>query len=371
MMKLTIERSLLLKALSHIQNVVERRQTIPVLSNVLMETNGDEVSLRATDNEIEITEKLPASVEVQGAVTIPAHKLYDIVKKLADGSQIQLTAIDETGQVSLVSGRAKFALSSLPADGFPTMVQEDMPYVFQVESKDMLDLITKTGFAVSMEETRYNLNGIYMHEKKGEEPNLTAVATDGHRLACAGIALPNGAEGMPGIIIPRKTIGELAKLASETNDSVQVSLSSNQIRFALGDIVLSSRLIDGTYPEYEKVIPVNNDKKLQADAKTLASVIERVAVVSEKSRGIKLSLQPGLIQVFATSADEGSAEDEMDAVYDGESLEIGFNFRYLLDILAQVKSETVQLYLQDGISPVILQDEGDDSALYVLMAMRV
>ena len=371
MMKLTIERGLLLKALSHVQSVVERRQTIPILSNVLIETHGDEVSLRATDNEIEIVEKLPASVEVQGRVTIPAHKLYDIVKKLPEGSQLQMAFVDETGQVALVSGRSKFALSSLPADGFPSIMQEEMPHTFTVNAKDMVNLIAKTGFAVSMEETRYNLNGIYMHEKKGTESKLTAVATDGHRLACAGIPLPEGAEGMPGVIIPRKTIGELAKLAAEINTDIDIALSTNQIRFTMGDVVLSSRLIDGTYPEYEKVIPMNNDKKLQADARTLTDVIERVSVVSEKSRGIKLSLKTGLLQVFAASADEGSAEDEMDAIYDNESLEIGFNFRYLLDILSQVKSETVQMYLQDGTSPVILQDEADDNSLYVLMPMRV
>ncbi|MBQ9090295.1 MAG: DNA polymerase III subunit beta [Alphaproteobacteria bacterium] len=370
-MKLTIERGLLLKALSHIQSVVERRQTIPVLSNVLIETQGDIVSLRATDNEIEIVEKLPAGVETQGAVTIPAHKLYDIVKKLPEGSQLQMAYVEETGQVSLVSGRSKFALSTLPADGFPSMMMEETPFSFSVNAKDMVDLIAKTGFAVSMEETRYNLNGIYMHEKKGAESKLTAVATDGHRLACAGISLPQGAEGMPGVIIPRKTINELAKLAGETEDAVQVSLSANQIRFSMGDVVLSSRLIDGTYPDYEKVIPINNDKKLQAHAETLTDVIERVSVVSEKSRGIKLSLSNGLLQVFAASVDEGSAEDEMDAVYDGESVEIGFNYRYLLDILGQVKSETVQMYLQDSASPVILQDEADDNALYVLMPMRV
>lgn len=371
MIKLTIERGLLLKALSHMQSVVERRQTIPILSNVLIETSKDEVLLRATDNEIEITEKIPASVENQGSVTIPAHKLYDIVKKLPDGSQLQMTSLEESSQVSLVSGRAKFALASLPAEGFPTMMQENTPFAFKVSSKQLVELIAKTGFAVSMEETRYNLNGIYMHEKTGSEPTLTAVATDGHRLACAGVPLPAGAQGMPGIIIPRKTINELSKLATEIDEEIDVALSTNQIRFSIGDIVLSSRLIDGTYPEYEKVIPVNNDKKLQADAQTLTDVIERVSVVSEKSRGIKLSLQPGLLQVFAASADEGSAEDEMDAVYDNEPLEIGFNYRYLLDILTQVKGENVQIMLQDGTSPVILQDEADKAALYVLMPMRV
>lgn len=371
MIKLTIERGLLLKALSHMQSVVERRQTIPILSNVLIETSGDEVFLRATDNEIEITERIPAGVENQGSVTVPAHKLYDIVKKLPEGSQLQLTYLEESSQISLVSGRAKFSLASLPANGFPTMTQEDTPFSFKVSAQQLVGLITKTSFAVSMEETRYNLNGIYIHEKTGENPTLTAVATDGHRLACANLPLPDGARGIPGVIIPRKTINELSKLATEMDGDIDVALSANQIRFSIGDIVLSSRLIDGTYPEYEKVIPVNNDKKLQADSKTLTDVIERVSVVSEKSRGIKLSLQPGLLHVFATSSDEGSAEDELDAVYDNETFEIGFNYRYLLDILAQIKGETVQIILQDGTSPVILKDETDDSALYVLMPMRV
>ncbi len=371
MIKLTIERGLLLKALSHIQSVVERRQTIPILSNVLLETSGDQVTLRATDNEIEISEKIPASVETQGAVTVPAHKLYDIVKKLPDGSQLQLGYIAESAQLSLACGRSKFTLASLPAEGFPSLMAENMPFSFTLSAGDLAGLIAKTGFAVSMEETRYNLNGIYLHEKAGEMPALTAVATDGHRLACAHIPSPAGAAGMPGIIIPRKTINELSKLATELNEDVAVSLSANQIRFAIGDVVLSSRLIDGTYPEYEKVIPVDNDKIVRADAKLLTDVIERVSVVSEKSRGIKLALRDNLLQVFAASVDEGSAEDEMDAVYTGDEMEIGFNFRYLLDILSQVKNGTVQLRLSDGASPVILQDDADSSALFVLMPMRV
>ena len=248
---------------------------------------------------------------------------------------------------------------------------ENTPFSFKMPASDLVGLIAKTGFAVSMEETRYNLNGIYMHEKTGAEPRLTAVATDGHRLACSGIALPEGAQGMPGVIIPRKTINELSKLATELNGDVEISLSANQIRFVLGDVVLSSRLIDGTYPEYEKVIPSNNEKVLQADVKTLSNVIERVSVVSEKSRGIKLAISSGLLQVFAASADEGSAEDEMDAVYDNDSLEIGFNYRYLLDILGQIKGESVRMKLNDGTSPVILQDEADTESLFVLMPMRV
>ena len=371
MLKLTIERAPLLKALKHTQSIVERRQTIPILSNVLIETGSDSIILRATDNEIEIVEKVPAVIQETGSLTVPAHRLCDIVSRLPDGAQISLSVSAESNQLSLVSGRAKFALSILPANEFPSMVQENMPFSFAVSGADLLNLIGKTAFAASTEETRYNLNGIYLHEKGGDAPALTAVATDGHRLASVRMPLPEGAKGMPGVIIPRKTIGEISKLVAEADGEVAVSLSANQIRFQLGDVVLASRLIDGTYPEYEKVIPAANDKILEADAAVLSGVIERVSVVSEKSRGIKLALKNNLIQVTAAAADEGSAEDEMDATYTGEELEIGFNFRYLLDILGQVKGGMVRLKLNDSISPVILTDAKDENALYVLMPMRV
>ena len=370
MLKLTIERTHLLKALKHTQSIVERRQTIPILSNVLIETGTDSIVIRATDNEIEIVERVPATIQESGALTVPAHRLCDLVSRLPEGAQISLT-LGENNQLSLTSGRAKFSLATLPTDGFPTMVQEDMPFTFAVSGADLLGLIGKTSFAVSTEETRYNLNGIYLHEKSGDTPRLTAVATDGHRLASAYIPLPEGGAGMPGVIIPRKTIGEISKLAAESDLEISVSLSANQIRFHLGDVVLASRLIDGTYPEYEKVIPAANDKVLEADAAVLTDVIERVSVVSEKSRGIKLAIKNNLIQVSAAAADEGSAEDELDAAYTGEDLEIGFNFRYLLDILGQIKGGTVQLLMNDSVSPVILKDTADANALYVLMPMRV
>ena len=368
MLKITIDQVQLLKALAHTQSIVERRQTIPVLSNVLIETNPNGISLKATDNEIEIAEIVPAEVEEEGAITIPAHKLYDIVRRLPDGSQLSLSASDTTGQVTLACGRSRFALASLPADGFPTMAKEEAPFTFQLSSADLAEMISKTGFAVSVEETRYNLNGIYLHQK---ENFLVAVATDGHRLAFTQRALPEGAKDMPGIIIPRKTIGEITKLLGENADNVEISLSANQIRFKVGKVELSSRLIDGTYPEYEKVIPANNDKKMVADTKTLATVVERVSVVSEKSRGIKLAIQPNLLQVNAAATDEGSAEDELDITYEDAATDIGFNFRYLLDILAQIKGVQVQMLFEDSVSPVILQDTNDANTLYVLMPMRV
>ena len=204
MMKITVEQDALLKALAHAQSIVERRQTIPILANILLEANGDAVLLKATDNELEITEKIPATVEEAGAVTIPAHKLYDIVRRLPEGASLSLSATEETNQVNLVSGRSKFALSSIAADGFPSMAREENPFSFELPAEQLLGLINQTSFAVSVEETRYNLNGIYLHEKDGK---LVAVATDGHRLACARTDLPDGAKGMPGVIIPRKTIG--------------------------------------------------------------------------------------------------------------------------------------------------------------------
>ena len=368
MMKITVEQSALLKALAHTQSIVERRQTIPILANVLLEASGDVVALKATDNELEIAEKVPAKVEEEGAITVPAHKLYDIVRRLPEGAELSLAFSEETNQVNIVSGRSKFALASIAPEGFPSMAREETPFSFDLPAEQLLALINQTSFAVSVEETRYNLNGIYLHEKEGK---LVAVATDGHRLACTKVALPDGAKDIPGVIIPRKTIGEVAKLAGEGVESLHISLSANQIRFTMNDIELSSRLVDGTYPDYEKVIPTGNDKMLEADAKALANVIERVSVVSEKSRGIKLSLRENLLQVSAAAVDEGSAEDELDAVYTGEELDIGFNFRYLLDILAQIKGQNVKMTLQDGVSPVILQDAADTTTLFVLMPMRV
>ncbi|MBE6446486.1 MAG: DNA polymerase III subunit beta [Alphaproteobacteria bacterium] len=368
MFKITVKQADLLKALSHAQSIVERRQTIPILSNVLLETQESGILLRATDNEIEISEKVAAQVSEVGAITMPAHKLYDIVRRLPDDGELTLAYAETTGQVTLSCGRSRFALASLPAENFPTMAKEEAPFTFTLATSDLSAMITKTGFAVSVEETRYNLNGIYLHTK---EDNLVAVATDGHRLACTKRILPEGAKDMPGVIIPRKTINEITKLLGENANEVVISLSANQIRFGLSNVELSSRLIDGTYPDYEKVIPANNSRSMIGKTKTLSGVIERVSVVCEKSRGIKLNIKPDLLMVSATATDEGSAEDELDIQYTGDEIEIGFNFRYLLDILSQIKGEESEMRFEDGVSPVILQDVKDTDTLYVLMPMRV
>ncbi len=374
MVKFIIERETLSKSLAHVQNVVERRQTIPILANVLIEANqenGGGISLRATDNEIEIFDKVSAHVEKIGGFTVSAHKLYDVVKKLPNGAQIECTLQEESSQLLIRVGRSRFSLPTIPPEGFPAMASEISTFTFRLTTLELQSLIDRTQFAVSTEEARYNLNGIFLHEKGGETRFLTAVATDGHRLATAKVKMPDGASGMPGVIIPRKTIGELVKLIAESSQDVVVSVSENQIRFSFGDMILSSRLIDGTYPDYERVIPSDNDKFMEVDSVALTAVVDRVAVISERSRGIKLVMKKSTLNVTASSLDEGSAEDEIEAGYDAEQIEIGFNYRYLLDILAQIKGGTVRFSLLNGTSPVVIQDANDASVLYVLMPMRV
>ena len=371
-MKFTIERSALSKALSHIQNVVERRHTNPLLSNVKINASEGRITLFATDNELEICENTPASVDITGAITAPAHKLYEIIRKLPEGAQIDFAFNAEKGQINIVSGRSKFALATMPGEDFPSIADGEMTTRFTVDSQKLRELIERTSFAVSTEETRYYLNGIYLHEStsKGKKV-LRAVATDGHRLAYADTTLPEGAEGMTGIIVPRKAIGELSKLLAENAGDVQVALSNYKIRFSLGDLVLTSLLIEGTYPDYERVIPQENDKKMQVESAVLMAAVDRVAVVSEKSRAVKLSVAKNKVLVSATSAEEGSAEDEIEVKYTGDALDIGFNFRYLLDVLGQIKGGLVQISFLDANSPTVLTDMSDENVLFVLMPMRV
>lgn len=373
-MKLTIERAALLKSLTHVQSVVERRNTIPILSNVKLAGDaGGGLSLNATDMDLDIVETVPAEVSRAGATTAPAHTLYDIVRKLPEGSQVELEASPEDGQLTLRSGRSKFSLATLPVEDFPVVSGGDFANTFTLEAETLRALIDSTRFAISTEETRYYLNGIYLHAVQVDGRSvLRAVATDGHRLARMEVPLPDGAEGMPGVIVPRKTVGELRKLIDETAMEVTVSLSEKKIRFAFDDAVLTSKLIDGTFPDYERVIPTDNDKVMEIDGKLLAQAADRVSAIStEKSRAVKLTLEPGTLTLSASSPENGSAVEEVEAHYDGGPMEIGFNSRYLLDILGQIEGDTVRFAMNDGASPTVIQEAGDASAIYVLMPMRV
>lgn len=370
-MKLSIERSALLKALSHVQSVVERRNTIPILSNVLLKADGDKLHITATDMDLTIIEAVPAAVQQNGAITAPAHTLYEIVRKLPDGSSVELSLKD--AQLSIKAGRSKFALGTLPVADFPAYDSKSLLHKFMLPASELRSLIDRTRFAVSQEETRYYLNGIYVHATKSNDvPVLRAVATDGHRLARIEMPLPEGAGKIPGVIVPRKTVNEIRKLLDETTAGVEISLSETQVRFAFDTIVLSSKLIDGTFPDYERVIPSDNDKILDVDRKLFAEAVDRVATISsEKSRAIKLSLNPGSLTLSANSAEQGTATEEIEVSYSAEPIEIGFNSRYLLDIAQQIESTGARLVLHDAASPTILRDPSDNSSLYVLMPMRV
>ena len=377
-MKLTIERATLLKSLAHVQSVVERRNTIPILSNVLIEVADGRLGLTATDMDLTIVEGVDASVSDPGAITAPAHTLYDIVRKLPDGAEIELSATGESNQMILRSGRSIFKLATLPKEDFPASADDNLPQSFELSATDLKQLVDRTHFAISTEETRYYLNGIYLHAADGGGAEtgvaqcLRAVATDGHRLARFEMALPEGAGGMPGVIVPRKTVGELRKLIEDSDQPIQLSISETKIQFRFDSTVLTSKLIDGTFPDYQRVIPSGNDKVLDVDCRDFAAAVDRVATIStEKSRAIKLALGNGSLVLSATSPDAGSATEEIEVDYDAGEIEIGFNSRYLLDITQQIEGPSAQFVLSDAASPTIVRDANDSSALYVLMPMRV
>ena len=371
-MKITIERSELIKSLGHVQSVVERRNTIPILSNVKIEAAEGRLTLNATDMDLDMVDSVGANVETPGAITVSAHTLYDIVRKLPEGSQVELNASGD-GQMQLSAGRSRFTLSCLPTDEFPVLSGGELPHNFNVTAAELRSLIDRTKFAISTEETRYYLNGIYLHKADRDGVDvLRAVATDGHRLASVEAPLPAGSENMPGVIVPRKAVIELRKLIDESGDEVAISMSESKIRFSFDNAVLTSKLIDGTFPDYQRVIPSGNDKDMEVNCKLFSDAVDRVsAISSEKSRAIKLVLSSGLLALSASSPEHGSAEEEIEVTYEGDSVEIGFNSAYLLDITRQIEGDTALVSLADGNSPTILREMDDASALYVIMPMRV
>jgi DNA polymerase-3 subunit beta len=370
-MKATIERATLLKSLGHVQSVVERRNTIPILSNVLIEANVDgTIRLMATDLDLQINESVEAQVETPGATTVSAHTLFDIARKLPEGSQVSLAAAE--GKMAVNAGRARFNLQTLPRDDFPVIAEGELPTKFELPAATLKEIIDKTRFAISTEETRYYLNGIFWHVTDDAQPVLKAAATDGHRLARVTVARPDGAAGMPDIIIPRKCIGELRKLLDEIDGSVEISLSASKIRFGLGTAVLTSKLIDGTFPDYNRVIPTGNDKILRIDPKSFMEGVDRVSTIaSEKTRAVKMALETDKITLSVTSPENGTAAEEVSGEYKSDGFEIGFNARYLMDILAQVEGDAVEVHLADAAAPTLIRENDKASALYVLMPMRV
>ena len=374
-MKVTVERAELLKSLSHVHRVVERRNTIPILANVLIRAGKSGLELKATDLDLEVVESVPAEIGQDGATTVPAHVLYDIVRKLPEGAQVQLEETGDRGTLAVRASRARFTLQTLPEGDFPDLAAGEFTHSFKLKAAEFRRLVDKTQFAISTEETRYYLNGIYLHvtEPAGKaKPTLRAVATDGHRLAQAELEAPDGAAGLPGVIVPRKTVAEIQKLLEDKDAEVTVSLSPSKIRVAVGQVVLTSKLIDGTFPDYGRVIPQGNDKILMVDKGDFAAAVDRVSTVSsERGRAVKLSLAEGKLTLSVTNPDSGSATEELEVDYSAEPLDIGFNSRYLLDIAAQLEGDTAELKLADPGSPTLVRDSTKSDALYVLMPMRV
>ena len=367
-MKATIERAILLKSLGHVQSVVERRNTIPILSNVLIEAREDgSLRLMATDLDLQVDESVPATVSQPGATTVSAHTLFDIVRKLPEGSQIELTAAE--GKMQVVAGRSRFNLSTLPRDDFPVIAEGELPTRFELPAATLRQIIEKTRFAISTEETRYYLMGIFLHVV---DDQLRAAATDGHRLARVTVGRPEGAEGMPDVIVPRKAVAELYRLLEELEGTVEISLSPTKVRFGLGSAVLTSKLIDGTFPDYNRVIPTANDKLLKLDPKSFSAGVDRVATIaSEKTRAVKMAVDRDKVTLSVTSPENGLATEELPADYGADGLEIGFNARYLLDILGEIDGDTVEVHLADAAAPTLLRENDKSNALYVLMPMRV
>jgi DNA polymerase-3 subunit beta len=374
-MKLTIERSTLMKALGHVQSVVERRNTIPILSNVLLSADGKgAVTFSATDLDMEIVDETAAQVSSPGQITAPAHTLYEIVRKLPEGAEVELRCAGEDPRLSVSAGRSRFNLPVLPAGDFPVMSSDGLSGRVTVGAEALARLIDKTRFAISTEETRYYLNGLYLHTVMEDgEARLRAVATDGHRLALAEMPAPEGSVGLPGVIVPRKTIQEARRLLEDAGEDVELQISQAKVRFEFGRAAaLTSKVIDGSFPDYGRVIPKDNQKVVTVDNGLFAQAVDRVATISaEKSRSVKLAIEPGKLVLTVRNMEAGQAVEELEIDYDGDAFEIGFNARYLLDVAGQIEGEIAEFRFADPASPTLVLDPTDRGVQYVLMPLRV
>ena len=362
-MKFSIDRSALLTALQHVHSVVERRNTIPILSNVLIEAKEDGVYLTATDMDIAVIEKInleKSEVMQLGTITTSAQMLYDIVRKLPENVKVELLS-EKNDRLGIKASSSSFALNCLPAEDFPSISQEEFKFTFSLETDDLIRLIDKTSFAMSLEETRYYLNGIYLHAvKDAEGEKLRTVSTDGHRLSRVDMNIPEGANEIPGVIVPRKTIMEIRKLLEDHSDTINLSLSDNKIKLSFSNVILTSKLLDGTFPDYSRVIPEQNDKTVTISNQLLSEAVDRVSTVStDKTRAIKVNISKGNLIISATNPDKGSASESLDVIYDGEEVEIGFNSKYVLDVARQIKGNEIIIKLSDSVSPTLVYDKDD------------
>ena len=371
-MKITIERNNIFRSLSHVHSIVEKKNTIPVLSNILLEAKDNTLTLSATDMDLSVTESLNCNVIEAGSLTVSAHTLYDIIRKIPDGNEIEFISND--GKIfSIRSGKSRFSLSSLPKEDFPIIEVDDLKSELTIESSALLKLIEKTRFAISSEETRYFLNGIYLHKKRDTSDEIfTMVATDGHRLAKIDFNSSGNAKDMPGVIIPRKTIYELCKLLNDFSGTVKINIDPNKIIFFVDKSILISKLIDGSFPDYQRVIPENNTNNLIVDRNSFCMAVDRVSTITnERSPAIKFKLLKNIMNMSAIDSENGQATEDIITEYEGEDMEIGFNSKYILEMISNLDDEKVMLSFKDSSSPLIASEKSSPDLIYVLMPMRV
>lgn len=368
-----VSREDLVDSMARVTSILERRSTIPILSNALIVADGDKIHFTATDLDIEVTDSFASGdIEASGRITVPAQMLYDISRKLKSGADILMFADHNASRVDVKSGRSSFSLPILPPEDFPSMASVRDGVSFDISASDLKEMIDRTKIAMSTELTRYYLNGVYMHI--GEGSNLIAVSTDGHRLALSKMPAPAGAEGMPGVIIPRKTILELRRLIdSMPKDSdISVMVSDAKISFKIENMLMTSKLIDGTFPDYNRVIPKQNPFKMVADGTLLRKAVDRVATISsEKARSIKFIISGDNLRLDCNSHDMGAAHEDMRVDYEGDDITIGFNSRYVADTMSQMESDSFEMYIADPASPALVLDPASEGSLFVMMPLRV
>ena len=375
-MEFKINSTDLLKALSHIHGIVEVRHTLPILSNIILEAKDDKLILSSTNLDIYCSDKIKAEVLKSGEVSVSAVTFFEIIKRLPSGSEVLMIMEEGENEIRLTCGRSKFNLSTLKTDDFPIISDSDLSANFVLSADELIRIIDKTKFAVSNEETRYYLNGIFLHKaERNSIQFLRAVATDGHRLAQYDIPLPQGAEDITGIIIPKKTIYELRKVLDDANGDVSVSLNENKIKFSFNDLKVVSKVIDGTFPDYTKVIPQKNDKNFKTNNSDLKIAIDRVSAVAanedSKSKAIKFCIENNSLSLSVESQSKGSANEMIDVNYSGDKVDIGFNSKYIIDICNEVDGDEISISLSDSISPAIILDKTDENLFFVLMPMRI
>lgn len=371
-MKFIVSKPVIYKTLSHLQSIVNKKNTLPILSNILIEADQNSLTLSSTDMDISIKETINCNILESGSTTLNAQIMFDIIKKLPDTSEIEFISNDSK-ILTIRSNVSKFSLSCLPKDDYPIIETNSNGKKFIVKSQTILKLINKTKFAISNEETRYFLNGLYFNVSNSESSSLMIfVGTDGHRLATSSSKTNHSKDEIPGVIIPKKTINELSKLLSENNEEIEIDITSNKIIFYIENLTLVSKLIDGTFPDYKRVIPENNHHHLIVNRLNLLAAVDRVSTIAnEKSPSIKFKLLSNIINLSTINNENSTATEDIKVKYEGDNIEIGFNSRYIMDILDNLEGEEIKMSFNDNSTPIIAQEQNSSEVTYVLMPMRV